>query len=144
MPDPKWPNKPGVRYNVMSCLVLDGATGQGEVNHCSRARWAWGGERQLLCVFPCFCTFFLLVLLLLLFASFDVLLNCPYPDPQIFPFSSDASPHCTGEGAAIEQARGSLLLTGAKPLQYCKGNFSQVDYLVKTCQKPKLWKIASN
>jgi len=39
------------------------------------------------------CTFFLGVLLLLLFTSFAVLVNCPYPDPQVFPFSSHSPPH---------------------------------------------------
>jgi len=40
-----------------------------------------------------FCIFFLLVLLLLAFPSFAVLLNFPYPDTQVLPFSFHSSPH---------------------------------------------------
>ena len=70
--------------------------------------------RELLCVFPCFCIFFLSVLLLLLFASFAVLLNCPYPDPGALPFSSYSPPHPSG-GRGDRQLRRSLLLARAKP-----------------------------
>jgi len=45
--------------------------------------WEQAGHpaaRELLCIFLWFCIFFVSVLLLLLFASFSVLLNCPYPD----------------------------------------------------------------
>jgi len=46
-----------------------------------------------------FCIFSLSVLLLLLFFSFAVLLNCPYPDPRVFTFffSFHSSPHFSGE-----------------------------------------------
>ena len=57
---------------------------------------ALGSERVALCM-PLFCVFFLSVLLLLLFALFAVLLNCPYPDPPVLPFSSH-SPAQRGGG----------------------------------------------
>jgi len=59
-----------------------------------RSTWSIG-HRELLCAFHIlFGIFSLSVLLLLLFASFAVLSNCPYPDPRVFafffPFSSIA------------------------------------------------------
>ena len=59
-----------------------------EVNH----GWASRGERAALCI-PLFCIFFVAVSLLLPFASFAVLLNCPHPDPWVLPFSSHSPPH---------------------------------------------------
>jgi len=51
-----------------------------------------GGESGSLRSAVLFCVFSLSVSLLLLFPSFAVLLNCPYPDPPVsacfFPFSS--------------------------------------------------------
>jgi len=72
-----------------------------------------GRERVALCI-PLFCVFFLSVSLLLLFASFAVLLNCPYPDPRVLPFSSHSPLHPSGR-MVTERLRGPLLLAGAKP-----------------------------
>ena len=60
--------------------------------------WEHAGHwtvRQLLCTCCCFCIF-LSVLLLLLFSSFAVLLDCPYPDPRVLPFSSNSPPNPSG------------------------------------------------
>jgi len=68
--------------------------------------------------------FFLSILLLLLFASFPVLLNGLYPNPQVLPFLSDSLPQPTGGGGGeggvwgrwtIERLPGSLLPARAKP-----------------------------
>jgi len=97
--DPNWPNKQSIWYYVPSGLVGTGATGWGEVNHGSGVHWASGGERVALCI-PLFCIFFLSVFLLLLFTSFAVLLNCPYPSPWVLPFSSDSPSHPSEERGA--------------------------------------------
>ena len=64
----------------------------GQVSRGSEAREALGGESCSVHFRCMFCIFSLSVLLLLLFASFAVLFNCPYPDPRdfafFFPFSS--------------------------------------------------------
>ena len=111
--DTNWPNKRGIRYHTMSCTVLSVGAGQREFNHGWGAHWASGGERKLLCVFPCFCIFFLSVLLLLQFTSFAVLLNCPYPKPQVLPFPFNSSPQ-RGRGV-IELPHSPLLPARAKP-----------------------------
>jgi len=83
-------NKWRIRSHVTSCSVLSEGAGWGEVNHCSGAHWASGGEKFALCI-CLFRIFFISVLLLLLLASFSVLLNCPYPHPHVFmpfPFNS--------------------------------------------------------
>jgi len=55
------------------------------------------GGRELLQAFLLwFCIYFLLVLLLLPFASFAVLLKCPYPHPRVLPFSFHSPPHAGG------------------------------------------------
>ena len=75
---------------------------------------------ELLCAFrSLFHIFFFSVLLLLLFASFAVLLNCPYPDPRVFLpfFLSIVLPTPAGEGA-IEQLRGPLLLAMGRNCKY--------------------------
>jgi len=66
---------------------------RGEGNCDLGLCWASGGGRVALYIpLP----FFLSVLLSLVFASFAVLLNCPYPDPQVLPFSSNSPPHPSG------------------------------------------------
>ena len=72
-----------------------------------------GHRSELHCVFRWFCILLLSVLLLLL-ASSAVLLNCPYPDPRVLPFSSHSSP-TPAEGGATERPRGLLLPARAKP-----------------------------
>jgi len=52
--------------------------------------------RELLYISPWGVFIFFLPVLLLLFTSFAVLLNCPYPDPRILPFSFDSPPHPSG------------------------------------------------
>ena len=73
------------------------------------------GQWELLCPFCClFCVFSLSVSLLLLFALFAVLLNCPYPDPPVIClFLSILLPTPVGGGAA-ERPRGALLPATAK------------------------------
>jgi len=72
---------------------------------------------ELLCVFPFFCIFFLSVLLLLPFASFAVLLNCPYPDPRVLPFPSHSPLHPSG-GRGDRAAMWSFVAgQGQTPLQ---------------------------
>ena len=68
------------------------------------------GQWELLCAFRCLlCIFSLPVLLSLLFASFAVLLNCPYPDPRGFcHFLSILLPTPAG-GRAVEWPPGPLL-----------------------------------
>jgi len=62
-----------------------------------------GCERAALCI-----PFFLSVLLLILFTSFAVLLNCPYLGHEFCLFLPILLPTPVG-GGAIEQPRGSLL-----------------------------------
>jgi len=69
-----------------------GELDEGEVSRGTGARWASGGESCSVHFAVLFCTFSLSVLLLLLFASSAVLLNCPYPDPRDFAFFSFHSP----------------------------------------------------
>ena len=65
--------------------------GGGELLH---GRALGIGQWELHHTFCClFCIFLLSVLLLLLFASFAVLWNYPYPDPRVLPFSSDSPSH---------------------------------------------------
>jgi len=107
--DPNWPNKTG--YLIPCAIMLGDEWGSwpGEGNHCSGARWALGSERVALCI-----PLFLSVLLFLLFTSFAVMLNCPYPSPRVSPFSFHSSPHPT-RGRGADRPRGPLLLVGAKP-----------------------------
>ena len=86
-----WPNKRGIPYPVLSCTVLSrGSWPGGRQLQLGRA---WGiGRWELLCAFRCLICIFLSVLVLLLFASFTVLLNCPYPNPPVFCLSSFHSP----------------------------------------------------
>jgi len=105
-------NKQGIQHHMLSCSVLSQGADWGKINRCSGVHWALGGERVALCT-PLFCIF-LSVLLLLLFASFAVLLNCPYPDPQLPPLLQIPLPTPAG-GSATEQPRDSVLLAGAKP-----------------------------
>jgi len=65
----------------------------------------WGGGGSI--PEPVYSYLFLYILLLsivvVLFASFAVLLNCHYPDPRVLPFSSHCPPHSSrgrGDGAA--------------------------------------------
>jgi len=55
--------------------------------------------RAALYISGLFYIFFLSVLLLLVFALFVVLLNCPYSHPQVLPFSFHSPPHHSGGGA---------------------------------------------
>jgi len=98
MADPNWPNKWGVQYYVTSHSVLSGGAGQGwgwrgKGNRCLAVCQACNDKRELLSVFTWFCILFLSVLLLLVFSSFAVLLNGPYPNPRVLSFSSDSPPH---------------------------------------------------
>jgi len=90
---PTWPNR---EEYFVSCAVMLGS-GWGELGDAkalaARERVAVvGSESGSLHSAVLFCVFSLSVLLLLLFPLFAVLLNCPYPDPQVsacfFPFSS--------------------------------------------------------
>ena len=68
---------------MRSCCVLSGGAGRGRLIIAGE-RTDHQAVRDLLCIFPFFLIFFLSVLLLLLFASFAVLLNCPYPEGFFF------------------------------------------------------------
>jgi len=85
--------KQDIRYYVLSCSVLNGGAGWGEVNSGSGACGASGSESCSVHFRGLFCISFLSVLLLLLFNSFAVLLNCPCPDPRVLPFSFRSPPH---------------------------------------------------
>jgi len=89
--DPNWPNKQDIRYHVTSCSLWCGTAGWGEVVIAQEQHQA---VREVLCIFPWFCVLFFSVLLLL-FTSFAVLLNSPYPDPRVLAFSSDSPPQRT-------------------------------------------------
>jgi len=73
-----------------------GGAGQREGSHGSGACGASCGESCSVHFRSLFFIFSLSVLLLLLFASFAVLLNCPYPDPRVLPFSFLSPPHPSG------------------------------------------------
>jgi len=74
----------------------------GKVNGSSGAHWASGSEsysvrslgreRVALCI-PLFLYILLVSGGVVLFASFAILLNCPYPDPRVLPFSSHSPLH---------------------------------------------------
>jgi len=90
--DPTWPNRIG--YTIPCAVMLCSSGGElGGGNSLSGGELAAavveGGS--LGCTLLC-CVFSLCVSLLLLFPSFVVLLNCPYPNPPasacFFPFSS--------------------------------------------------------
>ena len=59
---------------------LSRGAGHVRLVFCLGASWAWDDEKIALCVF------FLSVLLLLSSCPFAVLLNCLYPNPQLFAF----------------------------------------------------------
>ena len=68
------------------------------VGELDRGRWimAWEGTGQPVARVAPFIPLFLSVWLLLLFASFDVLVNCLCPSSQVLPFSSHSPPHPSG------------------------------------------------
>ena len=72
--------KQSIGGHVPSCWVL-GAGGGREVGRGSRAHRAPDGESYSVHFTVLFCIFSLSMLLLLLFSSFAVLLNCSSPDP---------------------------------------------------------------
>jgi len=76
---------------MMSCSVYNWGSWLGKGHHCSSAGWALGSEK--IPVYHALCVLTLSVLLLLLFFSFAVLLNCLYTNPQVFAFSSHSAPH---------------------------------------------------
>jgi len=106
--DPNWPNRTG--YSV-PCAVMLGSRerklGRGGGGKQLRLGSMWGiGWWELLSAFRyLFYIFFLSVLLLLLFVSFTVLLNCPYFDPRVFafffPFSSPLLQGVRGDRVAV-------------------------------------------
>ena len=104
--------KQGIQYHVPSCWVPRGGADWGEVNHSSGVSWALGGESCS--VHIQFCGFFLLVLLLLLFTSFDVSVNLPLSRPKSFYLFLSILLPTTVVGRATEQPHGPLLLPTAK------------------------------
>ena len=107
--DPTWPNRTGY---LIPCAVTQASRWGASQREVSRGSGAQGGTGwwELLCAFCClFCIFSSSVLLLLLFASFTVLLNCPYSGPQIFClFLSIPLPTPEG-GWVTEQLRGPFV-----------------------------------
>jgi len=93
-----WTNKTG--WSIPSAIMLGSGEGELAGEGGNRGLGARGHQavRVVLCI-SLFCIFFLLELRSLLFTSFAVLLDCPYPSPRVFaiffPFSS---PPDWGEG----------------------------------------------
>jgi len=100
------------------------------------------GTRQweLLCAFHCLFRIFYLPVLLLLFTSFAVMLNCPYPDSRVFatffPFSSP--PQQEEEQQSDHMAL--LLPAMAKPRQVIKPLSIIYENLKQTYEVPSDWK----
>ena len=114
-----WPNKTG--YSIPCAVMLGSGEGMGWGK--LMAAWEHAGHRVVR-VALCISLFVLYILLpsflLLLFAPFAVLLNCPYPDPRVFClFLSILLPTPAG-GGAIERPCGPLLPATAKLQQQQK------------------------
>ena len=104
----------GIRYHVPPCWVPGGGAGWGEGSYGSGACGAPGGESCSVHFTVLFCIFFLSVLLLLLFISFAVLLNWPYPNPWVFAlFSSHSPPHPSGGSG--DRATAWTFVAGDRP-----------------------------
>jgi len=91
--DPTWPNRAG--YSIPCAVMLGsggGGAGQPELTRVLEVRSGSGSGERLFGLCDLRCVFSSSVSLWLLFPLFDVLLNCPYPDPPVsacfFPFSS--------------------------------------------------------
>jgi len=94
---PGWPNWPKkMEYSIPCKVMLGGGAGRREVKSGSGVRRASDSESCSVHFAVCFVYFLLSVLLLLLFASFAVLLNCPYPDPRVLSIFFHSSPHPSG------------------------------------------------
>jgi len=106
----------GVRHHVPLCWVpgWGGGAGRGEGSRGSGAGGALGGERGSVHFAVCFvyspyqycCCYCSLHLLFLL--------NCPYPDPQVFCLFLSILLATLMEEEAIERPRGLLLLATVK------------------------------
>jgi len=108
--------EPGIPCHVPSCWVPVGGELRGRNSLTARERVAALGGESGSVDSCCLCRVFSLsVPLLFLFPLFAVLLNCPYPDPQVsacfFPFSSAPQ---WGEGRQANRV--ALLLPAAAKL----------------------------
>ena len=110
---PKQPIKWDILYHGMSCSVFKWGAGWRRGSCYSGASWALGGENTACC------TCFLSVLLIVVFFSLCLLLNCSHSNPRVFAFFLlTVLPIPLGRGQEWESNCVVLLLeTEAKPQQ---------------------------
>jgi len=133
--DPTWPNRTG--YSIPRAAILGsgwGAAGRQEGSHGSGAHAAGGGESGSVHFRCLFCIFSLSLLLLLLFASFAVLLNCPYSDPPVFfLFLTILLPTPAG-GGATKRPCGPWLLARGQTMTCWYSKNSCTHYKKRNCR----------
>jgi len=108
--DPTWPNRAG--YSIPCAVMLD--SGWRELGSrislmaLERAVAAVGQSCSLRSAVLC-CVFSLSASLLLLFPSFAIPLNCPYPDPPVSDCFLSVLLRTPAGGGAAEWSRGTFV-----------------------------------